>query len=205
MRKPYRKVTLSSLFISGIIGLGMLGFIWYLISPLFIDEPVDEALPTSAAQTGAQANPLGIIAADATAAMQLAMTEEPKRMDDPMPLGDSFSMTILARGLFYPVAHPGQGTATLYQLPDGSRLLRFENFEVLNGPGLHVYLTSLATVVDSVGVDLPNFVDLGALKGTLGSQNYPIPANLDLDLYRSVVIWCVPFRVPFSAAALAAP
>jgi hypothetical protein len=34
------------------------------------------------------------------------------------------------------------------------------------------------------------FVDLGALKGNLGNQNYVIPDAVDLSRYRSAVIWC---------------
>jgi electron transfer DM13 len=47
-----------------------------------------------------------------------------------------------------------------------------------------------------------HFVDLGDLKGNIGSQNYAIPAAVHLDRYRSVVVWCRRFGVPFAAAAL---
>src|SRR5215218_4725973 len=46
------------------------------------------------------------------------------------------------------------------------------------------------------------FVDLGDLKGNIGSQNYAIPGDVRLDGYRSVVVWCKRFSVPFAAAAL---
>ncbi|MCI0860900.1 MAG: DM13 domain-containing protein, partial [Chloroflexi bacterium] len=39
----------------------------------------------------------------------------------------------------------------------------------------------------------------------IGDQNYELPVDLDLSNYGSVVIWCVPFRVPFNAAPLSAP
>ena len=35
----------------------------------------------------------------------------------------------------------------VYQLPDGSYVLRFEDFEVTNGPDLHVYLAAGMAVV----------------------------------------------------------
>ena len=35
-----------------------------------------------------------------------------------------------------------------------------------------------------------HFVDLGDLKGNIGSQNYAIPAEVHLDRYRSVVVSC---------------
>jgi len=48
-----------------------------------------------------------------------------------------------------------------------------------------------------------DFIDLGNLKGNIGSQNYEISPDVDLDRYQSVVIWCVRFGVAFGAAELA--
>ncbi len=45
-------------------------------------------------------------------------------------------------------------------------------------------------------------VSLGELKGNRGSQNYPIPADVNLADYTSVSIWCDRFDVSFGAAAL---
>ena len=49
-----------------------------------------------------------------------------------------------------------------------------------------------------------DFVDLGDLKGNVGSQNYEIPAGLDLDHYSMVAIRCVRFSVVFCVAELTA-
>ncbi len=188
---------------------------WYLISPLFIDRQVSEAFPTlsrmptktprveptQVAILEATADS-GFDSAEATAAMQLAMTEVPDASVEDMPENDGAEMIVLVSGSFYDIAHEGQGTATIYQLADGSRVLRFENFEVLNGPDLHVYLTTQSTIPDGGFDKLAGEVDLGALKGNIGDQNYTIPEGLDLDQIRSVVIWCVPFRVAFNAAPL---
>ena len=43
----------------------------------------------------------------------------------------------------------------------------------------------------------------GSLKGNHGNQNYPIPADLRLEDFRSVAIWCDRFNVSFGAAELA--
>lgn len=51
----------------------------------------------------------------------------------------------------------------------------------------------------------PEYIDLGLLNGNVGSQNYDIPADVDLDEIAAVVIYCEPFHVNFSAAALSAP
>lgn len=201
MRVQRRKVSVSSLLVSGVIAAGLLALAWFLLSPLFIDEVVDEGFPTAPVATQPSE---AVIAVTATAAMRVAMAKTPTAMDEPMP-GEAALMTLLAQGNFYSVAHAGEGMATIYELPDGARFLRFENFVVLNGPQLHVYLTSATPITDTVGIELPNSIDLGPLKGNLGDQNYTIPPGLDLSAYQSVVIWCVPFRVAFNAAPLATP
>lgn len=202
-----------------IVAVVVIGVAWYLISPLFIDMEVNEGfptlgyMPTRTARATEEANQqatqtaeaLGFDPAEATAMMEAAMTAEPIQSNDPMPDNAGVDMLILAQGDFYDIAHHGEGTATIYQLQDGARILRFEDFEVLNGPDLHVYLAPQDPVPDTVGSELAGALDLGALKGNVGDQNYEIPADLDLAAYRSVVIWCAPFRVPFSAAPLAAP
>jgi hypothetical protein len=50
------------------------------------------------------------------------------------------SATVLLRGEFAPRAHEGRGRAEVLQLADGRRILRFTEFETLNGPDLQVYL-----------------------------------------------------------------
>ncbi len=76
----------------------------------------------------------------------------------------------------------------------GQRFLRFENFDSSNGPDLNVYL---------VNPDDPDdFIDLGDLSGNIGNQNYEIPADVDLDRYSQVSIWCVRFSVGFGTADL---
>ncbi len=179
-----------------LILLGSLGLVialpvgWYLLSPLFIDRVVEESLPS--------------VSADATAAMEQAMAEPEKTMEEPIPAGEAAEMHILAQGDFYNLAHEGHGRATVYELGDGSRVLRFEDFEVLNGPELHVWLVPVDPVPDTVGVEITGYLDLGPLKGNIGAQNYDLPPDLDLNHFKSVVIWCQPFRVPFNAAPLIA-
>jgi hypothetical protein len=46
------------------------------------------------------------------------------------------------------------------------------------------------------------YVDLGRLRAFKGSQNYAIPAGVDLKNYPSVVIWCQQFSVLISPADL---
>jgi Electron transfer DM13 len=170
---------------------------WYLLSPLFITRPVDEALPT-----GLPGPAVSFNGSQATAAMGTAEAQPGNAMDEPMPQADMSTTAIMYQGYFYSVVHEGQGVAKLYQRLDGTRFLRLEDFEVVNGPDLHVWLVPVDPVTDTAGVEIPGYYDLGPLKGNQGNQNYDVPADLDLTAYKSIVIWCAPFRVPFSAAPL---
>jgi thiol-disulfide isomerase/thioredoxin len=113
----------------------------------------------------------------------------------------TFPQTV-SQGTFYPLVHAVQGTATVYLLEDGSRTLRFEDFEVDNGPDLAVWLVPNETIPNQIGVVPAGYYELAKLTGNQGNQNYAIPADLDLSQFKSVVVWCVTFSVPFAAAPL---
>ncbi len=98
--------------------------------------------------------------------------------------------------------HKGSGQATIFELPDGSRILRLENLKVTNGPELHVILTPHQDPNRQNDVKTSGYVDLGVLKGNIGNQNYPIPDEVDIGIQQSVVIYCKPFHVIFSVASL---
>lgn len=71
--------------------------------------------------------------------------------------------------------------------------LRFENFQVTNGPDLHVYMTE--------GGDISTGIDLGKLKGSTGDQNYALNGT-DIKTYDTVVIYCQPFHIYYAEAKL---
>lgn len=71
--------------------------------------------------------------------------------------------------------------------------LRFENFQVTNGPDLHVYITQ--------GGDISTGIDLGKLKGSIGDQNYALN-GIDIKTYDTVVIYCQPFHIYYAEAKL---
>ena len=110
----------------------------------------------------------------------------------------------LTSGMFHSNAHETRGTATVYRLEDGSRVLRLTGFETSNGPDVQVYLVAAADVMENATVKDAGFVNLGGLKGNVGDQNYVIPSDLDLATYRTVTIWCRRFGVNFGSAPLGA-
>ena len=112
---------------------------------------------------------------------------------------------LVARGQFGgaidPVHHT-DGTASVYRLGDGSRVLRLESFRSTNGPDLYVYLSGTASPRNSGELSAAGEFEVGRLKGNIGNQNYTLPAGLDLSKFRSVVIYCRQFHVVFGSAPL---
>lgn len=100
---------------------------------------------------------------------------------------------IVKTGEFMGLAgHSAQGTAKIIQVNDMT-FLRFENFEVTNGPDLRVYITQDGNVKEGVHLE--------KLKGSKGDQNYLLE-NIDVEVYDSVVIYCQPFGTYFGEAIL---
>ncbi len=100
----------------------------------------------------------------------------------------------LARGSFVSGAHHTAGTAAIVHLPAGGRKLTLIDLDTSPGPDLRVYLTRPGAVGDHV--------DLGGLRGNKGTQQYDVPATVDIRRYSDVVIWCRAFSVEFGTAAL---
>ena len=90
-------------------------------------------------------------------------------------------------------AHDVKGRALILE-QDNKKVLRFEDFETINGPDLHIYLSADKTEKD--------YIDLGQIKATKGNVNYELPEPTDLRKYNHVLVWCVPCKVLFSYSIL---
>src|SRR6516225_3099097 len=67
---------------------------------------------------------------------------------------------VLAKGEFHKADKAGSGTATIYQLADGKRVLRLTDFAVDNGPDLHVRLIAADDAKDTASVAKADHVEL---------------------------------------------
>ena len=192
---------------------------WWLISPYFIDDAVDEGFSTSISQQLDTAGETPATAAtpedggESASGSVPSVTEAPPPSDPESTPEESSSTedeqapppppsapVLLGAGQFVGLAgHSGTGDAGIFEDPDGSLVLRFENFDIQNGPDLEVYLvpgpdqTSLAE----------GSIHLGELKGNIGDQNYELPPGTDLapGAYTALV-WCEAFSVEFVGATI---
>jgi len=133
--------------------------------------------------------------------------QQDKMQSDGMKQGDKIHQTgakTLFTGKFHGEVHKTEGRATVYQEADGKLLLRLTNFKTSNGPDVHVILVATKDAMDDASFLKSNIerVELGALKGNEGDQNYEIPAGTDLTKFRTVSIYCERFNANFGAAPL---
>jgi hypothetical protein len=125
-----------------------------------------------------------------------------ERVHEALPVANPSTTHPVESGVFYGIAHPTEGTATVYRMQDGALMLRFTNFRTSNGPNVHVYLVAADDAKDGETVQRAGFIDLGPIKGNIGDQNYALASDVDLSKYRAVSIWCQRFSVNFGAAPL---
>src|SRR5438046_10718472 len=126
-----------------------------------------------------------------------------RRVDEGLPTAPGgVSAQPLESGSFYSILHPTAGSATIFQMGDGTRVLRLTSFSTSNGPDVHLYMVAADDAKDVATVQKAGFVDLGVIKGNIGDQNYTLGSDLNLAKYRAVSIWCNRFSVNFGSAAL---
>ena len=159
------------------------------------DESVEAVQPTDEAQQPEATQP--------EATQPEATQPESAEPEATQPESAEPQIIVEAAGSFIDRSHPTEGSARVLGDGSGLRFLRLEDFRTDNGPDLNVYLSTAPPDAPAGDFD-DDFVDLGDLKGNVGSQNYEIPAGLDLDRYSTVTIWCVRFGVVFGAADLIA-
>lgn len=97
--------------------------------------------------------------------------------------------------------HWGAGRATIYELPDSRRILRFEDFVSAPGSKVRVYLAQDPQPLSALQLE-GSSLDLGRLKGNVGDQSYFLPDDHDLSAYQSAVVFCVQFNTTITVARL---
>lgn len=181
---------------------------WWLLSPYFVDDVVDESFAVSI--VAEQPAPAASVEPTAPAPTVPIASSQPAPSTDVPPATAAPTAppvttvpsgpVLLGAGQFVGLAgHSGTGDAGLFRNPDGSLVLRFENFDIENGPDLEVYLVP--------GADQTSLADgsiaLGALKGNVGDQNYELPPGTELPSGAyTALVWCEAFSVEFVGATI---
>lgn len=104
--------------------------------------------------------------------------------------------TVVAGGNFtgFDKVHYDSGSANLIKTDSGYTIRFEDDFNVANGPDLYVGFGKDGKYIKGS--------EISKLKGNIGSQNYELPENFNLDEYNEVWVWCRAFSVPFAKAEL---
>jgi hypothetical protein len=174
--------------IGGVVGLAAL--VWLLfgffgVQALFMDKVVEESVTV--------VSEIIPVSAETVSAPKDAPAQAPK-------------VTALGAGEFEQgdSTYTISGTAKITE-SNGVRTLSLVDFEVTNGPDLFVYIVSSPstdnqTVKQAVGDG--KFINISALKGNIGNQNYVLPPEVKIDENSVVSIWCRRFFRNFGSAKI---
>lgn len=102
---------------------------------------------------------------------------------------------VIAQGRFNNVEQIVSGKALFIQ-SDKEKILRFEDFETVNGQDIHIYLSPVSNLEKN------DAIDLGLLKTTSGNFNYSLDNSVDIKKYNNVLIWSDTFNAFFGYANL---
>lgn len=195
----------KGIIIGSIVAVAIVGGI--LASPLFYEVEIDEPLPVALEriQPGLTLTKFSQMDDTSRQALVEQMPEKVKEMimeeseklptstSETMVMMDEDQISVIKNGNFVGLAgHQAMGLAKIIKVGD-STFLRFEDFEVTNGPDLRVYLTPDG--------DVKNGIHLEKLKGSKGNQNYELK-DINVEQYNSIIIYCQPFGVYFGEAKL---
>jgi hypothetical protein len=127
-----------------------------------------------------------------------------QKVNEAAPMALSSEPEALYTGKLEGRIHQTSGRATVYKSTDGKEYLRLSDFTTSNGPDVHIVL--LRAEDKALGGEIVkgelDGVELGALKGNQGDQNYDLPASVDLNKYQAVAIYCQRFHAIFGVARL---
>ncbi len=122
--------------------------------------------------------------------------------EPPLPAMEDEDAKVVASGPFYPIEKRGQGKAVLHRLPGGRLALRLEDFDTFTNTDLFVWLSRAKRPRSTTQALRAKHTEFARLKSTIGDQNYLLPKGTDADSIRSIVIWCEPVRIAYTAATL---
>ena len=171
-----------------VLSAGWIG--WWLGSPLFLpgntanEEDVSDLIE-SMQETSSTTN--------STGASNTSTTTQTIPRDRIVKSGDFVTFSSL---------HSGTGTGAIVELAEGGYSVFFLNVKIANGPDLFVYLSvksTFETDKDSLG----EHENLGRLQNNIGNFSVPIADFVDVNIYNSVLIYCLfPGMVIFTYASL---
>ena len=169
----------------GVLAVGIIGFGYWTISPLFIDKEVNDKLPMQEEML------------DKSMEKEDMMKEETEDISSDGVMEKDEPAQEAKEEMRAPIidtaAHPASGEVRVVE-NGGQTIVRYENYDGTGGPDLYVYLAK--------DLDAKEFVSLGEAKGNKGNINYPVPEGVNVEDYPYVLTWCKAFGILFDYAQI---
>lgn len=116
----------------------------------------------------------------------------------PVAFADTATISVaseLPSGTFVKKKKKLKGAWEIVERGDKTFIVFADDFRAANGPDLKIFL-SPQTVSDVTGKTAVNgAINIGELKATKGTQEYEIPAGVNLSDYNSVLVHCEAYSV----------
>jgi hypothetical protein len=159
----------------------------WIVRPYYVDDPADRRLVSSPVEQ----MPVGGQAADRSP--DHAAGGPPTQ---PAPTVQAPAAAVrISRGRLQGLGHDAAGGASIIRNPDGSLVVRFEDFDIEGAPDPRVYL------VPGNDQRRPGGVSLGRLQGNRGRVlDYAVPTGTQAGPGWTVLVWCRAFSVPIANA-----
>jgi hypothetical protein len=188
----------------------VVGFLLFRPDKLFVDDKVDEQLSDDVAALVDESttSPTTTTPPTTGSATTPPSTEAPATTAVPTTAVPTTAVPttggprLLGKGEFISLDHPTTGTAAIVET-DGRLELVIADLATENGPDLKVYLSPRSSDAAGDAAYEEDAINLGPLKGNIGTQTYEIPAGTDVASIKSVAIWCQRFSVGFGVAPVA--
>ncbi len=167
----------------------VLGLAVWIVRPYYVDTTANRQLVTGPVGDLSQTEP-----PVAGASPEPAPAGAPAA-PDPTPAPAPAAPVRISSGGLEGLGHDASGSISLIRNPDGSMVVRFEDFDIEGVPDPRVHLVPGADVQRAGGVSL------GRLSGNQGQVlDYAVPPGTDAGPGWTVLVWCRAFSVPVANA-----
>jgi hypothetical protein len=143
----------------------------------------------------------GTVDVKASGAWRVSVEQQVDTALEEPPLKGMTKQNLLARGRFYRIQKRGEGSISLFRMPNGRLALRYKNFYTAPSPGLEVWLSAATKPKSTLDSRRAQHVNAGGMRSTYGSYNQMLPATVNANEIRSVIIWCPTVQIAFGAAS----